>query len=402
MTFTLREIAGQLQERQNKVQLVYAFNSSGKTRLSRDFVDLITSKEGDGGEPERSRNRILYYNDHTEDLFYWDNDHTIDSTPRLRIQPNSFTNWVLEDQGKAQDIVTTFQRYASDRITPVFNAEYLYEEAGERKIIVPKNSEVTFRYNTKQTMTEGKEDSLPEDGETIVSGHYEFVKISKGEESNFIWSIFFTLIDQVVTVLNEQENDDPVIGQFRNLEYIFIDDPVSSLDENHLIELAVSLADLVRQSKSALRFVITTHNPLFYNVLYRELNLSAGFLLERLEDETFDFKEKEGSSNQSFSYHLHLKKTLEKAIANNKVEKYHFTLLRNLYEKTANFLGYKRWRDLLETVPGDKEAYLRRIITYSSHRTLSNEEVSEPSAQEKQTVELLLKNLNSYGYLQEG
>jgi hypothetical protein len=30
-----------------------------------------------------------------------------------------------------------------------------------------------------------------------------------------------------------------------------------------------------------------------------------------------------------------LKQTIEQAIANNNVERYHFTLLRNLYEKTA-------------------------------------------------------------------
>jgi hypothetical protein len=32
--------------------------------------------------------------------------------------------------------------------------------------------------------------------------------------------------------------------------------------------------------------------------------------------------------------------TIERAIADQKVERYHFTLLRNLYEKTASFLGY--------------------------------------------------------------
>jgi wobble nucleotide-excising tRNase len=34
------------------------------------------------------------------------------------------------------------------------------------------------------------------------------------------------------------------------LEYVFIDDPVSSLDENHLIELAVNLAGLIKSSQS--------------------------------------------------------------------------------------------------------------------------------------------------------
>jgi hypothetical protein len=36
-------------------------------------------------------------------------------------------------------------------------------------------------------------------------GDTEFVKISKGEESCFIWSVFFSLMEQVVSVLNITE-----------------------------------------------------------------------------------------------------------------------------------------------------------------------------------------------------
>ena len=121
--------------------------------------------------------------------------------------------------------------------------------------------------------------------------------------------------------------------QFNRLEYVFIDDPVSSLDENHLIELAVNLAGLIKLAPSNLKFVITTHSPLFYNVLFNELNSKTCYLLERFEDGSFALTEKRGDSNQSFSYHLFLKNTLEKAIADNQIQKYHFTLLRNLYEK---------------------------------------------------------------------
>ncbi|HAC26522.1 MAG TPA: anticodon nuclease, partial [Marinobacter hydrocarbonoclasticus] len=75
-------------------------------------------------------------------------------------------------------------------------------------------------------------------------------------------------------------------NQFDQLEYVFIDDPVSSLDENHLIELAVNLAGLIKSSQSGLKFIITTHSPLFYNVLHNELGLNkngkkeGGYLLE--------------------------------------------------------------------------------------------------------------------------
>lgn len=50
-------------------------------------------------------------------------------------------------------------------------------------------------------------------------------------------------------------------------------------------------------------------------------------------------------------------------------------------------------------MPGDEDAYLKRILTFSSHRTLSNEEVAEPTEPEKQSVKLLLDNLvKNYGF----
>lgn len=72
---TLTEISQQLKDSKKKVQLIYAFNGTGKTRLSREFKQLIAPKDdGDGDQVELSRNKILYYNAFTEDLFYWDND----------------------------------------------------------------------------------------------------------------------------------------------------------------------------------------------------------------------------------------------------------------------------------------------------------------------------------------
>jgi len=81
------------------------------------------------------------------------------------------------------------------------------------------------------------------------------------------------------------------------------------------------------------------------------------------------------------------------------VQKYHFTLLRNLYEKTASFLGYPRWSKLL---PDDKQAYLNRIIQFTSHSTLSNEAVTQPSEPEKKMVALLLNHLvTNYNFWQQ-
>lgn len=378
MSKTLTEIAQQLKDAKRKVQLIYAFNGTGKTRLSREFKQLIVPKghvDEATDQPALSRTKFLYYNAFTEDLFYWDNDLAQDADPILRIQPNSFTNWllmVLRDLGQDGNIVRHFQHYTSDKLTPHFSEDF---------------SEVTF--------------SL-ERGDDEGSGN---LKISKGEESNFIWSIFYTLLDQAISTRNVPEPEDRETREFDQLEYVFIDDPVSSLDENHLIELAVNLAGLISASPADLKFVITTHSPLFYNVLHNELGLNKGgkkegcYLLRRLDDGSFDLCVKYGDSNKSFSYHLHLRQTLEQAIAVGQVQRYHFTLLRNLYEKTASFLGYPQWSALL---PDDKQAYLNRIMQFTSHSTLSNESVTEPTRQEKQTVKLLLDHLvANYGYWQQ-
>lgn len=371
---TLTEIARQIRDADKKVQLIYAFNGTGKTRLSREFKQLVApkdwgSEEESSDKPAPPRTRILYYSAFTEDLFYWDNDLEMDAAPKLVIQPNSFTEWLLallRELGEDGNIVKYFQRYANDKLTPHFNEDF---------------SEITF--------------SL-ERGDDESSGS---LKISKGEESNFIWSVFYTLLDQAISTLNVAEPEDRETRQFDQLEYVFIDDPVSSLDENHLIELAVNLAGLIKASPPGLKFIVTTHSPLFYNVLFNELNTKICYLLERLADGTFDLQAKNGDSNSSFSYHLHLRKTLEQAISTDQLERYHFTLLRNIYEKTASFLGHSKWSELL---PDDKQAYLNRIIQFTSHSTLSNDAVAEPTAQEKQTIKFLLDNLiNNYGYRQE-
>ena len=386
MSKTLTEIAQQLKDANKKVQLIYAFNGTGKTRLSREFKQLIAPKpdaiegDDDADEPGLSRNRILYYNAFTEDLFYWDNDLTGDAEPKLKIQPNTFTDWVLKDQGQDQNIITTFQRYTNDKLTPRFNAERNDKDKDDKEVVIKAFSEVTFSM---------------ERGDATHSGN---MKISKGEESNFIWSIFYTLLELVIGILNVPEPGDRESNEFNQLEYVFIDDPVSSLDENHLIQLAVNLGHLIKSSASNVKFIVSTHNPLFYNVLYNEVDAKGGYILSRLDDGTFAIEEKKGDSNKSFSYHLHIKKLIEEAINTNSVQRYHFALLRNLYEKTANFLGYRSWSDLL---PGDKKAYASRIMNFYPHNTLSNEEIAEPTPPEKEMVGLLLRNLNTYGYWQQ-
>ncbi|WP_239325774.1 AAA family ATPase [Snodgrassella gandavensis] len=343
-----------------KTQLIYAFNGTGKTRLSQAFKEFIVSqqdKTDKGDSSALTRHKILYYNAFTEDLFVWNNNQYQQGEHQLSIQPNSFTDWILKEQGQEQNVARYFQAYTQHNLTPHFNEDF---------------SAITF------SLAAGNDQRI------------DNIKISKGEENNLIWSIFFTLISLVIAERNIAEKSERSTNEFDQLRYIFIDDPVSSLDENHLIQLAADIAQLIKSNESDIKFIITTHNSLFYNVLYNELKLPNGYILRRLADGYFELENKQGDSNHSFSYHLYLKQLLQEAIKENKIEKYHFTLLRNLYEKTACFLGYRHWSDLL---PDDRDVYLTRIINFTSHSTLSNEMVPEPSEPEKQIVAFLLNHL---------
>lgn len=358
MGLSLTEIAKQLKNNNKKVQLIYAFNGVGKTRLSREFKELVHPKHSE--EEYNSPIKFLYYNAFTEDLFVWDNGLDSDTNRKITIRPNNFTNLAfgfLKEQGQDGNIASHFQHYTNSSITPKFNEKF---------------SEVTFSLLT------GGDDSLNN------------IKISKGEESNFIWCVFYSLIEQVIEVLNIAEPEERSVRLFDDLEYIFIDDPVTSLDENHLIELAVDLAQLIKSSESEIKFIITTHNPLFYNVLYNEFKKSEKYLITKLENGSYQLKDQNESP---FAYHLFLLQEIENAIETGKVKKYHFNFIRNILEKTAVFLGYVNWGDLLINEGEKNNPYETRLINISSHSKYSSEEIDELSDDNKRMLEYLVKKI---------
>lgn len=397
MSKTLEQIAQQLKDTNKKVQLIYAFNGTGKTRLSLAFKKLIAPEDNDDGV-ELSREKILYYNAFTEDLFYWDNDLEEDAAPKLKIQSNTFTDWILRERGDT-DIVKNFQRYTSDKLMPLFHEQDVIQ-AG-KKTGYKTYPEVTFSFET------GSESS----------GN---LKISKGEERNFVWSVFYTLLQEVIATLEEPNQAKREDNQFDKLEYIFIDDPVSSLDDTHLIELAVDLANLIKRSHfyegKGLRFVVTTHSPLFYNVLHNELNndlknpiqdgtltwlykrgQSEKYKMEKKLDGTFELVK---SNDRPFSYHLFLLSEIRNAIKNQQISKYHFAFLRNILEKTATFLGYPRWEDLLEkTNEGFPNSFASRVMDLSSHSAHAGEEISDIEVKDKEKLDELVNYLiETYGF----
>lgn len=380
MSDSLTDIAQQLKDNNKIVQLIYAFNGTGKTRLSREFRSLlapIIDCDTELEESEVVNKKILYYNAFTEDLFYWDNDLEFDAEPKLKIHANSFTKWIFEEQGQDRNIISNFQHYTDEKLTPYFNEEYTAKNNNGENIIVQAFTEVSFSY---------------ERGNDEPSNN---IKISKGEESNFIWCVFYSLLEQVIDVLNVAEPSDRETNQFDQLEYVFIDDPVSSLDDNHLIELAVDLAQLIKSSNSNLKFIVTTHNPLFYNVLHNELKKGTFKKYFLKKNEIGEYELNTQSNDAPFSYHLYLKSEIENAIETGQLKKYHFNFFRNILEKTSTFLGYDNWGELLFRITdGSPKPYETRIINISSHSKHSGDEVAELSDDDKRVLGHLLKKIN--------
>ncbi len=386
---TLNEIAQTLKDSSERVQLIYAFNGVGKTRLSREFKDLIESEESGQEEQENTGVKVLYYNAFTEDLFYWDNN----GEPKIKIHPNNFTDWIIRERGQDQNIIGNFQRYTDDKLTPYFIGKGIQTEKNGKRFNKITYPEVAFSF----------------DRGTERSGN---VKISKGEESSFIWSIFYTLLEEIVEILNDslEVRDD---NFFDDLEYVFIDDPVSSLDDNHLIELAVDVARLVKSSPANLRFVITTHNPLFYNVLSNEFNnklykdpeSKKPELIYRPKDASMyrldkksngEFVLNELDKNTPFSYHLFLLSELKEAIISDQINKFHFSFIRNILEKTATFLGYTSWTKLLpKGTDGNPDPFANRILNLSSHSAHAGEETGEVVENDKVKLSELVDFLST-------
>jgi hypothetical protein len=388
---TLEAIAQELKANDKKVQLIYAFNGTGKTRLSNEFKELIAPKK-DFDEDVDEKRKFLYYSAFTEDLFYWDNEK---EEPKLNIQPNSFTDWIIRDRGQDQNVIGNFQRYTDEKLLPSFIEKSIVVSLDGKKINKKTYPEVVFTFN-KGDEVFGKTD-LPN------------IKISKSEESSFVWSVFFSLLKEVVSILKdtkgEREED-----TFDDLEYVFIDDPVSSLDDNHLIELAVDIAHLIKTNESDLKFIITTHNPLFYNVISNELNNKYGknpvtekwlykendslkHRLNKKADGTFLLTKIDRQT--PFSYHLQLLSEINEALKEDQIKKYHFSFIRNILEKSATFLGHSKWEKLLPKNGKDSDPFANRILNLSSHSAHAGEEVSELQDNDKEKLKELVSFLET-------
>ena len=314
--------------------LLFAYNGTGKTRLSVEFKNL--GKRKIPGSEEKTRD-TLYYNAFTEDLFTWNNDLEEDIDRRLLFNTNSRFFDGLRDLEMDTRIRAFLQIHADFDFTIHYDEGY-----------------VSFSRDVR-TRT----------GEETVTG----IKISRGEENLFVWCFFLAIVQLV--------KDEALSYDW--VKYIYIDDPISSLDDNNVVALACQLSELLKDCK--VKTVISTHHTLFFNVMYNELrkeSTASRFLSFDKGTNRYIVK---NTGDTPFFHHIALLKELKKVADSGKIYTYHFNILRNILEKTAAFHGFddfsaciKREDDELDDVIF---ARMTNLLSHGNHSIFNPVEMVE-------------------------
>ena len=331
-----------------KFVLFYAYNGTGKTRLSVAFKDL--GKNGDDRD-------TLYFNAFTEDLFQWDNDLKNDRERVLRINKDSR---FFAGLGELE---------MDNRIRPILNryADFEFE-------IDTDEWEISFAREIRQKKDDG----------TYETKREEDIKVSRGEENIFIWCFFLAIVQ---LVLDGAE-------AYKWVNYIYIDDPISSLDDNNAVMVANHLAQLLTGSHERLKVVVSTHHVLFFNVLCNELKKSRKYFLSK-EAQSGNLKVHETDSTP-FLYHLASLVELHEAQRSGALFTHHFNMMRRVMEQTACFFGYARWDECIKPEDDDpNQTVYKRVIDLMSHGDYSLYEPREMMQENKEHFGRVLRQFIS-------
>ena len=316
---SLEEIAKQIRNFRENIILIYAFNATGKTRLSIEYKDH-TKKENN------NRHAGVYYNAFSEDLFIWDNDEENDNTDiKLKIIESSLNSrHSFIEENKIQEKLNFYN--------PNYDFKFKYYDDPEKGI-----ESVSFY---------------------IISDKNETpIKISRGEERIFVWCFFLALF----------EADDA--WDETQKQHIFIDDPVSSLDDNNIFNTVNLLYELIKNNLDKKKIIITTHHIGLFSILYNRIkrDKKQKYLTKVLEKNEEDYILKDSKEGR-FLYHLLLLDILQEAINKDELYIYHFVLLRQLLESISSFLGAEYFSYVLKKIGIENLSKNSSTINNLSHQ----------------------------------
>lgn len=345
----LSEIAKSLNELKENIVLIYAFNSTGKTRLSVAFKDET--------KDTNDKHTGVYYNAFSEDLFTWNNDEDNNGQniclEILLSSLSQFHTSITEDSIKEK----------LNRYNPKYNFKFKIHKDSEEGI-----KEVYFFKEEDEKETK--------------------IKISRGEERIFVWCFFLALFEV------EGWAD-------RQSKHFFIDDPVSSLDEHNIFMTAITLFDLIEDNFKNKKIILTTHHIGLFSILYNWLN--NGEKADKFKNKNkayiLDNNELKPFNKSVFLYHLHLLQKLKKAKDDEEFFSYQFVLLRQVLENIASFLGSGRFSYVLEKIGIEDYSEDSNIINILSHKRIFYHETDIMNDENKEKFkEILEKLLTKYDF----
>ncbi len=335
-----------------KFILLYAYNGVGKTRLSTEFKN-----HGKDAEDEDKRD-TLYFNAFTEDLFTWDNDLEGDSERTLKLNADSKFFAGLNELEMDNRIRPLLDRYAD------FDFRIDTDKWGiifSRQLPNPDYDKDAEKSDEKRTITK------------------THIKISRGEENIFIWCFFLAIVQLAL--------DGAVAYDW--VQYVYIDDPISSLDEQNAIAVATHLARMLKREDSTLKTVISTHHTLFFNVLFNELQRANKYFLRR--DRAVGSYVLRDTGATPFFHHVAALAELYEAERSGKIYTHHFNMLRAIMEKTASFHGHANFSACIKQGEDDIDGVLHtRIVNLLSHGNYSIYEPREMMDENKEHFRRIL------------
>ncbi|MDE0508896.1 MAG: anticodon nuclease, partial [Gammaproteobacteria bacterium] len=144
-------------------------------------------------------------------------------------------------------------------------------------------------------------------------------------------------------------------------------------------QVAVHLVNLLRGATEPPGVVISTHHPLFHNVLWNELRGEKKcrrlFLGKESDNDNFVLRD---TGATPFFHHISELMELYKDAKRGRVEKRHYNSLRAIAEKAASFHGYRRFEDCIQDDGSGFDPKLhRRFLNLYSHGGYSHFEFSE-------------------------
>lgn len=332
--------------------LLFAHNASGKTRLSMEFRQIGKTFDTDGNVTSRD---TLYFNAFTEDLFSWNNDLENDTDRILTLNSDStFFNGLRE-----LELDTKIESFFSNYVDLQFDINY-------------DESTVIF---SRSIIVEGNEQTISN------------IKISRGEETLFIWCFFMAICQLAI-------DKDPA---YNWVKYIYIDDPISSLDENNAIAIACDLCNLLTTGGNEIKTVISTHHSLFFNVLYNEFGRKVKNKKYFLHNKGVDGYTLQDTNDTPFFHHIatisELKNIVEQQDSDNppKIYTFHFNALRSVLEKTATFFGYDKIDKCIDGL--EDEVLFERALQLFSHGKYS---LFDPVEMGDDNKELFIRIFNGF------